>query len=84
MGRKKRYITASEIGQFHFCPVSWYLQKKGFQPASMLLNKGVKTHQRVGSMLKKTTRNQRKMMLLRFLGMVLIIVAGILMLLEVI
>lgn len=75
MKQKKQMISASEIGQFHFCPISWYLQKQGFAPASSLLTKGKKTHQYLGSILVKTEKTKKKIVILRLIGFVLLLIA---------
>lgn len=83
MKQKKRRISASEIGQFHFCPISWYLQKQGFVPASSLLKRGKKTHQYLGSILLKTEKTKKRIILLRLLGLVFLFIAIIILVLEV-
>lgn len=83
MKQKKQMISASEIGQFHFCPISWYLQKQGFAPASSLLKKGRKTHQHLGSILIKTEKTKKRIVLLRLFGFVLLFIAIMLLFVEV-
>ena len=39
--KNRSVLTASEIGQYHYCPVSWFLQKEGFEPQSPHLQKGI-------------------------------------------
>jgi len=56
---KSTLFTASEIGQYHFCPISWFLQKHGFTPASHLLQKGKTTHQHLESIVKKVDRKKQ-------------------------
>jgi len=83
MKQKKQMISAYEIGQFHFCPISWYLQKQGFAPASSLLKKGRKTHQHLGSILIKTEKTKKRIVLLRLFGFVLLFIAIMLLFVEV-
>jgi len=84
MRGKKDCITASEIAQFHFCPVSWYLRKQGFLPASTLLKKGKKIHHRVGYHLFKSAKIERRIIRLRFLGLVLLFISILVFILAVI
>jgi len=60
MERKGTLFTASEIGQYHYCPISWFLQKHGFTPASHLLQKGKTTHQHLETIIKKVDRQKQK------------------------
>ena len=39
---KSDIIRASEIGQYQYCSISWKLQKNGYRPNSLYLNKGRK------------------------------------------
>ena len=45
-------IRASEIGQYLYCPVAWYLHRCGYQPQSPLLEKGVQVHEAYGHILE--------------------------------
>jgi hypothetical protein len=45
------YITASEVGDFTYCPESWYLQRFGHSPdagARQRLRDGTHQHERIG------------------------------------
>lgn len=53
--KRKPTIFASEIGQYHYCPVAWYLKKSGYKPSSPHLNLGMKKHNRYGEILKRRT-----------------------------
>jgi hypothetical protein len=51
MGNKKNMhvkdtdvISASEIGQYHFCSKAWHLQRCGYEPKSPMLEIGTKKH----------------------------------------
>ncbi|MEM0466566.1 MAG: hypothetical protein QXL17_07075 [Candidatus Thermoplasmatota archaeon] len=37
-------ITASEIAQYAYCPMAWYLKKCGYKPTSVSLEQGKKIH----------------------------------------
>jgi hypothetical protein len=46
-----RYLTASEIGAFVYCPEAWYLQRTGAErsaTAQRRLDDGVRAHQHIG------------------------------------
>ena len=45
------YLTASEVGQFTYCPEAWYLQRFGHKPeghAMQRLHDGTRQHERIG------------------------------------
>ena len=56
-------LRASEIGQYHFCSIAWYLQKCGYQPISPMLEIGTKKHIELGKIMdyaqKKTNKSTR-------------------------
>ena len=41
-------ISASEISQYVYCPVSWYLKRSGVQPQSCGLKRGIGEHKKAG------------------------------------
>ena len=55
---EKPILFASEIGQYGYCPVSWYLQKCGYKPESLLLRRGVKKHRSYGKKLEKVKKQE--------------------------
>lgn len=50
--RSSEVISASEIGQYVFCPIAWYLHKQGCQPDSVALLRGEKAHYTLGKQLE--------------------------------
>lgn len=44
-------ISASEISQYVYCPVSWYLKRSGEEPYSAGLKRGRKEHEKAGGRL---------------------------------
>jgi hypothetical protein len=44
----KDVISASEIGQYTFCSMSWFLHRSGYEPDSPLLEAGKKAHVDLG------------------------------------
>jgi len=81
---KNSVISASEIGQFQYCSVSWYLQKKGYKPDSDFIDKGLKKHQDLGRIIDKTNINVKKSNYLALAGYILLILAIIILFFEVI
>ena len=41
---KYQIISASEIGQYNFCSLSWKLQKMGYIPKKKYIKRGEETH----------------------------------------
>lgn len=82
MGRTKQngptnkgILSASEIGQYHYCSMAWYLQRLGHKPDSPWLTVGSKKHEKYGQVLdnvKSTDKNSKN---LAIAGYVLFIVA---------
>ena len=82
--RKKEIIFfASEIGQYHYCPISWFLLKKGYIPESSNLQNGVKKHQKYGAILDKKDTHSLISKYLLIGGIIGIILTGIYIILEV-
>ena len=50
--RSSEVISASEIGQYVFCPIAWYLHKQGYQSDSVALVRGEKAHYTLGKQLE--------------------------------
>jgi CRISPR/Cas system-associated exonuclease Cas4 (RecB family) len=42
---RRHTITASEIGEFAYCPRAWYLKRCGEEPQSPHLERGVAFHE---------------------------------------
>ncbi|MDG6228779.1 MAG: hypothetical protein QCH96_02305 [Candidatus Thermoplasmatota archaeon] len=61
----QRLFHASEIGQFHFCSIAWYLQRCGYRPESPFLKKGTQTHDRVGKNLIQLDKRKKRIRFLR-------------------
>ena len=82
MGEKKQtsnsgndVIRASEIGQYHYCSMSWYLQKKGFQPKSPLLEAGTKKHIELGKTIDNVEHRIKKSRVFATVGWLILILA---------
>jgi CRISPR/Cas system-associated exonuclease Cas4 (RecB family) len=61
-------ISASEISQYVYCPVSWYLKRTGVEPQSFGLKRGIDMHQKAGGRLTLLDRRERAADLFRLLG----------------
>ncbi|MBS3777831.1 MAG: hypothetical protein KGY50_00895 [Candidatus Thermoplasmatota archaeon] len=49
MKKDDRLFSASEISQFTFCSVSWFLQRLGYRaPSSKKKSHGMKIHDKIG------------------------------------
>lgn len=53
-------IRASEIGQYCFCSISWYLQKCGYKPISPMIETGIKKHEELGKIIELSQKSSKK------------------------
>jgi len=77
-------ISASEIGQYHYCSIAWYRQKCGYEPKSPLLDIGIKKHVELGKVIDYTQTNIRKSKLFAIVGYLLLIATVLIIIFEVI
>ena len=77
-------IKASEIGQYFYCSVSWYLQKYGYKPQSPLLEIGINKHVKLGDIIDYTETGKKKSRILASFGYLLLIVSVLIVIFEVI
>lgn len=82
--KKDNVISASEIGQYHFCPMAWYLQRCGYKPKSESLDIGKKKHEELGRVMYYAQKNVKKSKILSYIGYFLLVVAIIFLFFEVI
>lgn len=68
-------ISASEIGQYHYCSIAWYLRKCGYEPVSPLLNVGAEKHAQLDNVLNKTERGMKRAVFLATIGFLLLTLA---------
>ncbi|MFA6226820.1 MAG: hypothetical protein WC620_11785 [Methanoregula sp.] len=61
-------ISASEISQYVYCPVSWYLKRSGVQPQSGGLKRGIVEHEKAGGRLILLEKRDRAAGIFRLLG----------------
>jgi hypothetical protein len=81
--RKKPIISASEIGQYTFCSLSWYLQKCGYPPQSHRLLSGKQAHIRLGRTLDVIQEQHMFAKKILLVGWLCFIVASFILLFEV-
>ena len=77
-------LSSSEIGQYYFCSISWYLQKQGFKPVSPFLESGIKKHEQLGKIIDQTQNKTRFSNILKFTGYCLLISAVLIFVFEVV
>lgn len=66
---KSEVIAASEISQYVYCPVSWYLKRMGAPARSPYLERGIREHIGAGkrlSLLEKKDKSSRAFRLLEY------------------
>jgi len=81
---KNDVISASEIGQYCFCSISWFLQKCGYKSDSMSQEFGTKKHEKLGEIIAKTQSENRKSKIFTLVGYSLLIFAVLIFIFEVI
>ena len=77
-------INASEIGQFNYCSIAWFLQRSGYKPLSEHLDSGIKVHKNLGNIIEYTNFGTLKSKLLSYIGLILFIIGILIILFEVI
>ena len=76
-------INASEIGQYHYCSIAWYLQRSGFKPKSEFLDIGIKKHKELGLAIDEINYNTKKSMYFKVIGLLLLLVIFFIIVFEV-
>lgn len=77
-------ISASEIGQYLFCNVAWFLKKCGYKPESKLLKEGEKKHIEIGKIIDYSYINTKKSIIISRVGYTLLFIALFIILTDVI
>jgi hypothetical protein len=77
-------ISASEIGQYHYCSLAWYLQKCGYEPISPFLETGKQKHEALGRLMDQTRTSMIKSRVLAALAYLLLAICFFIFLFEVI
>lgn len=81
---RNNVLRASEIGQYMYCSIAWYLQRCGHEPDSPLLNAGRKIHVDLGNTIDDIQEEMKRSRRYALLGYLFLIVAIISILYEVI
>lgn len=68
-------ITASEIAQYAYCPISWYLKRSGCQPNTPGMAEGIKSHEKMGEKISHVQRKEIASRYFAWLGFLVFIVA---------
>ena len=84
VNQKSDIISASEIGQFNFCELSWYLQRCGYNPESQFIEKGEKKHEHMGEVISSTEKKIKNSKILKIIGYILLLISFIILLYEVV
>jgi hypothetical protein len=76
-------ISASEIGQYHYCSMAWYLHKCGYEPISPSLDDGAKKHIELGEAIDYTKSSIKKSRVLALIGYLLLTIVILFVIFEV-
>jgi len=82
--RESKVISASEIGQFCYCSISWYLQQCGYKPDSPKLEIGIKTHEDLGRIIEISNKSSKKSKVFALIGYLILIFGVFILIHEVI
>lgn len=82
--KKTDVLSASEIGQYHFCSCAWMLQRCGYEPMSPSLESGKQIHVALGDTIDGFETKIRFTRWVAILGLLMFSVAIALLLIEVI
>ncbi len=74
---RKPILKASEIGQFIYCPVAWYLQRQGYKVESPALDRGLEKHVDLGEQIDTITEGEKESRLFFYVGLGLILITGL-------
>ena len=80
---KNNVISASEIGQYCYCSISWYLQKQGFKPNSEFLDLGQEKHNELGRIIKNAERKMLKSRIIGVIGYIFLFFSILILIFEV-
>jgi hypothetical protein len=81
---KHEVISASEIGQYYFCSMAWYLQKCGYKPELAFLDIGTEKHKKLGEMIAQTQHDIKKSKVFAIAGYLLLILTVLILIFEVV
>lgn len=72
-GTKRDIIAASEISQYVYCPIAWYLERCGSTPESPSLKRGTNEHIKAGKRLSQVQSQERSLRIVRILEYLMLI-----------
>ncbi len=72
---RRNIVTASEISQYTYCPISWYLRRCGRTPESSGFERGINKHVEVGKRISLVQKQERSFRILRILEYLSLMVA---------
>jgi hypothetical protein len=82
--KKTDILSASEIGQYHYCSCAWMLQRCGYEPESPSLETGKEIHAALGNTIDGFETKMRSAQWVAILGLFVLCVAVFLFFLGVI
>ena len=81
--KEKIVISASEIGQYHYCSMSWILQRSGYKPISKKLNIGREKHLKLGDTIDNIHVNIKYSRIISRIGLIFLIIGFLFFIFEV-
>jgi len=80
--KKSDVLTASEIGQYHYCSYAWLLQRCGYEPESPYLESGKQIHVTLGDTIDGLETKIRFARWYAILGLLVLCIAILLIIRE--
>lgn len=77
-------INASEIAQYSYCSISWYLQKCGYKPISPSIEIGKENHINLGKSINHIQNNINKSKILAAVGFLFLFISLIMVIFRVV
>lgn len=71
-------LNASEIAQYHYCSIGWYLQRLGHKPDSIHLDEGINAHKELGERVATILQKEKVYKQISYLAYALLIIAVLL------
>jgi hypothetical protein len=68
-------LNASEIAQYHYCSIGWYLQRLGHKPDSIHLDEGINAHKELGEKVNIILQKEKVYKQISYLAYALLIIA---------
>ena len=73
----KPVLKASEVGEFAYCSVAWYLERQGCKPESPALEESSEEHADLGVKIESLSEAEQSSKRLSYIGYALLLVAVI-------